>query len=84
MAAPRATSPMMAGFDYDQAAFTASPTGPSDYELETAVRDLLRGADLNTVTKRAVRQKLEDKFGIDLSSRKGTINATIDKVLLSS
>jgi chitin synthase len=75
---------MMAGYDYEQAAaVTGSPTGPSDYELETAVRDLLRGADLNTVTKRAVRLKLEEKYGIDLGSRKATINATIDKVLLS-
>lgn len=84
MAVPRASSPMMAGFDYEQAAAAGSPMGPSDYELESAVRELLRGADLNTVTKRAVRQKLEDKFGMDLAARKATINATIDKVLLSN
>ena len=73
---------MMGGFDYDQA--TGSPMqGPSDHELENAVRELLRNADLNSVTKRAVRQKLEERFGMDLSTRKATINSTIDRVLLS-
>ena len=82
MPMPRAASPMMGGFDYDQA--TGSPMqGPSDHELENAVRELLRNADLNSVTKRAVRQKLEERFGMDLSTRKATINSTIDRVLLS-
>jgi chitin synthase len=57
--------------------------GPTDRDLEIAIRELLRGADLNTVTKRAVRQKLEERFGLDLASRKATINSTIDRVLLS-
>lgn len=83
MPAPLAASPMMSGFDYDQAASSPLAGAPSDYELESAVRDLLRGADLNTVTKRAIRQKLEERFGVDLGSRKATINSTIDKVLLS-
>jgi chitin synthase len=74
---------MMSGFDYEQAA-SMQPFGePSDHELETAVRDLLRDADLNTVTKRAIRQKLEDRFGVDLGPRKASINSTIDRVLLS-
>lgn len=73
---------MMAGFDYDQAVGSGSPKGPSDYELESTIRNLLRDADLNTVTKRAVRQKLEDKYGMDLASRKATINGIIDRVLL--
>lgn len=79
MPMPRAASPL-GGFDYDQ----ASPThGPSDHELENAVRELLRNADLNSVTKRAVRQKLEERFGMDLGARKAMINSTIDRVLLS-
>lgn len=69
-------------FDYEMAA--ASPTaGPSDHDLEIAVRDLLRDADLNTVTKRAIREKLQARFGMDLGSRKATINSIVDKVLLS-
>jgi chitin synthase len=69
-------------FDYEMAA--ASPTaGPSDHDLEIAVRDLLRDADLNTVTKRAIREKLQTRFGVDLGPRKATINSIVDKVLLS-
>ncbi|KAG8830055.1 hypothetical protein FRC18_008692 [Serendipita sp. 400] len=47
-----------------------------------AIRNILRNADLNSVTKRAVRQKLEEHFGVDLGARKATINSTIDRVLL--
>ena len=57
--------------------------GPSDAELERAVADVLQGADLNTVTKKNVRQRLEGQFGVDLSSRKAVINAAIDRVILS-
>jgi len=56
--------------------------GPSDYELDRTVQDILRDADLNTVTKREVRRKLEDKYGMDLSTRKVMINAAIDRILL--
>jgi len=56
---------------------------PSDVDLERSVEDILRTADLNTVTKREIRRVLEERFGMDLTSRKATINATIDRVLLS-
>ncbi|KAG8811420.1 hypothetical protein FRC17_002459 [Serendipita sp. 399] len=79
MPVPRDSSPMMSGFDYEQG---AGGNGPNDHEIELAIRNLLRNADLNSVTKRAVRQKLEERFGVDLSARKATINSTIDRVLL--
>ncbi|KAF5344589.1 hypothetical protein D9758_013900 [Tetrapyrgos nigripes] len=66
---------------------TGSPDGsphvgsPSDAELERAVQDLLRFADLNSVTKRELRRQLEEQFGMDLTSRKGMINAAIDRCL---
>lgn len=66
---------------------SSSPDGglgsPSDVEIDQAVQHLLRGADLNTVTKREVRRKLEDQFRMDMSARKAAINAAIDRVLLS-
>jgi chitin synthase len=65
---------------------TGSPDptgGVSDADLVRAVNDLLRGADLNAVTKREVRRRLEEQFGMDLASRKTTINAAIDRALLS-
>ena len=57
--------------------------GPSDAELEEAVREVLRDADFNTVTKKQVRQRLEGLFNMDLSARKAIINATIDRVILA-
>ncbi|KAF8625844.1 hypothetical protein AX17_006740 [Amanita inopinata Kibby_2008] len=60
-----------------------SPGAPTDAELERAVQDVLRRADLNSVTKREVRRQLEGQFGMDLMTRKATINAAIDRVLLS-
>ena len=56
--------------------------GPSDLDLERAVQDVLRSADLNSVTKREIRRQLENRFGMDLTSRKSVINASIDRVLL--
>ena len=55
---------------------------PSDLELEHAVQEVLRSADLNSITKREIRRQLESHFGIDLTSRKAVINASIDRVLL--
>lgn len=59
-----------------------APGVPSDAELDYAVHEILRTADLNSVTKREIRRQLEERFGMDLTSRKGTINAAIDRVLL--
>ncbi|TFK52854.1 glycosyltransferase family 2 protein [Heliocybe sulcata] len=71
------------GFDLPAASIGQSGDGPSDTELERAVLGVLQGADLNSVTKREIRMKLEEQFGVDLSSRKATINAAIDRALLS-
>ena len=57
--------------------------GPSDAEIERAVEDHLRTADLTTITKREIRRRLEEQFGQDLSSRKRVINEAIDRVLLA-
>ena len=54
----------------------------SDLDLESAVQDVLRSADLNSVTKREIRRQLESHFGMDLTSRKAVINAAIDRTLL--
>lgn len=67
------------GFDVG----SGSSGSPSDAEIERAVQDVLRIADLNTVTKREIRRQLEERFGMDLTSRKATINAAIDRILLS-
>ena len=66
----------------DDGDFFGGGLGPSDADLEAAVSDVLRNADLNTVTKKNVRQQLEQRFGMDLSGRKAVINSAIDRALL--
>jgi chitin synthase len=61
---------------------SASQPSISDLDLERAVQDVLRSADLNLITKREIRRQLESHFGIDLTSRKAVINAAIDRTLL--
>lgn len=56
---------------------------PTDTDIDHAVELVLREADLTVVTKREIRRKLEDHFGMDLTSRKHAINAAIDRVLLA-
>ena len=58
-------------------------SGPSDAELGIAVQSMLNNADLNSVTKREVRHQLEEHYGVNLSARKATINAAIDRALLN-
>ncbi|KAJ3999067.1 glycosyltransferase family 2 protein [Lentinula boryana] len=55
--------------------------GPSDMDIERAVQDIIRVADLNSITKRGIRRQLEELFGVDLAARKATINAAIDRCL---
>ncbi|KAK7028005.1 hypothetical protein VNI00_015092 [Paramarasmius palmivorus] len=67
---------------FDSRSPNASPPGsPSDAEIERAVQGILRNVDLNTVTKRELRRQLEEQFGMDLTAKKGMINAAIDRCL---
>jgi len=49
----------------------------SKEKLETEVRAVLEGADLTTVTSKAVRTQLEEKLGIELNHRKKEIDSII-------
>ena len=60
-----------------------TPSGPSEADLDQAIQNVLRDADLNTITKKAVRQRLEEMYGVDLTPRKASINAFIDRIILS-
>jgi len=57
---------------------------PSNAELEQTVNNLLRGADLGTVTKRDIRKQVEEAFRCDLSSRKADLNGMIDRALIAN
>lgn len=47
---------------------------PSDDALLAEIREILRTADLMTVTKKGVKQELERRFGVSLDSRRPYIN----------
>jgi len=49
----------------------------SDIDLKAEVKAALEGADLQTVTPKILRKQLEEKLGIDLSSRRKEIDALI-------
>ncbi|SPQ23787.1 a5ce3720-f713-449b-98a0-cb47285be12f [Thermothielavioides terrestris] len=48
---------------------------PSDDALLAEIREILRTADLMTVTKKGVKQELERRFGVPLDSRRAYINS---------
>ncbi|KAG5535665.1 hypothetical protein RHGRI_023431 [Rhododendron griersonianum] len=55
----------------------------SDAELVGRLREFLRTSDLTTTTTGAVRRKLEEDFGIDLSEKKAFIREQVDVYLQS-
>jgi len=59
------------------------PNAPSDYELDDAIAGILSSADLNTVTKKQVREQLSSYFGCDLGARRDYINRAIELFLQS-
>ncbi|VDO05446.1 unnamed protein product [Rodentolepis nana] len=56
---------------------------PTDTQLEEAIEEILKNADLNVVTGKKVRRTLEDRFNIDLDDRKDRIDEMIMKYLQS-
>ncbi|KAL5108819.1 Upstream activation factor subunit spp27 [Taenia crassiceps] len=56
---------------------------PTDGQLNAAIKEILKDADLSVVTAKTVRKTLEDRFNIDLYDRKASIDKMIMKVLES-
>ena len=55
---------------------------PSDFDIEVAIREFFMSVDLATVTKRHVREHIEDKFGIKFDSAgKKTLYAILAHVV---
>ncbi len=57
------------------------PSGPSDDALLAEIRDILRAADLMTVTKKTVKAELEGRFGCNLDGRRLYIGNATEAVL---
>ncbi|KAJ2382170.1 hypothetical protein GGI23_007423 [Coemansia sp. RSA 2559] len=56
-------------------------SSPSDSQLVEAIRKILGAADLNSLTKKKVRQQLCQEFNKDLTTRKDFISDTVDRIL---
>lgn len=54
---------------------------PSDEQLTEEIREILRTADLMTVTKKSIRLQLENKFGVKLSAKREYINHVTESIL---
>ncbi|KAG0055544.1 hypothetical protein BGZ83_008289 [Gryganskiella cystojenkinii] len=69
------TSSAQAGYGSDQ---------PTDEQLTNEIQNVLATADLMSITKKQVRERLMAFFGVDLTLRKEFINEVIERVLESS
>ncbi|KAF3007363.1 hypothetical protein G7054_g2396 [Neopestalotiopsis clavispora] len=54
---------------------------PSDDALLAEIREILRTADLMTVTKKGIKQELERRFNVPLESRRAYINNATEALL---
>ncbi|CAL5868156.1 uncharacterized protein PFLUO_LOCUS2380 [Penicillium psychrofluorescens] len=54
---------------------------PADDALLAEIREILRTADLMTVTKKSIKQELERRFGVNLDARRPYINSATEAVL---
>ncbi|KAJ1925807.1 hypothetical protein IWQ60_004325 [Tieghemiomyces parasiticus] len=54
---------------------------PSDDEIVQEIRNILATADLMTITKKQVRERLNEYFRCDLTSRRELINSSIEMIL---
>ncbi|MBW0473377.1 hypothetical protein O181_013092 [Austropuccinia psidii MF-1] len=60
-----------------------SPKGvlPADDQIIADIRAVLAKADLNTITKKGVRQELEMLYGVELGEKKSFVNQAIENQL---
>ncbi|KAL7627388.1 hypothetical protein AAE478_001581 [Parahypoxylon ruwenzoriense] len=54
---------------------------PSDDALLAEIREILRTADLMTVTKKGIKQELERRFGVPMDSKRLYINSATEALL---
>ncbi|KAF8856332.1 chitin synthase [Acephala macrosclerotiorum] len=81
------------GMDHRQSQFGGSQFGgpememanlaglPSDDAILAEIREILKTADLMTVTKKSIKQELERRFGVGLDARRAYINSATEALL---
>lgn len=60
---------------------TSAPTAPTDEELEHAVKEMLAGVNLESVSMKKIRVDLEEKFGVPLNDKKSIIKEFAEKYI---
>ncbi|KAF9930515.1 hypothetical protein BGZ67_005759 [Mortierella alpina] len=73
-----------APFPGGAASAIAGSDQPTDEQLANEIQNVLATADLMSITKKQVRERLMAFFGVDLTPRKEFINEVIERVLESS
>ncbi|KAG0366891.1 hypothetical protein BGX24_003497 [Mortierella sp. AD032] len=79
----RSGSTASAGMPQFVAPSTMGSDQPTDEQLANEIQNVLATADLMSITKKQVRERLMAFFGVDLTSRKEYINEVIERVLES-
>lgn len=59
----------------------SNPRLPSDEAILYQIRLIIASSDLNTLTKREVRERLGSIFNIDMKAKKSTINYFLEEIL---
>jgi len=54
---------------------------PSDDAILAEIREILKSADLMTVTKKSIKVELEKRFGVSLDARRAYINSATEALL---
>ncbi|CCX06546.1 Similar to Chitin synthase 8; acc. no. Q4P9K9 [Pyronema omphalodes CBS 100304] len=54
---------------------------PSDDAILAEIREILRTADLMTVTKKSIKNELEARFGVSLDAKRSYINSATEAIL---
>ncbi|KAI7298375.1 hypothetical protein KC315_g18071, partial [Hortaea werneckii] len=54
---------------------------PSDDAILAEIRDILRNADLMTITKKSIKAELERRFGVPLDVRRQYIGSATEAIL---
>ena len=60
---------------------TSAPTAPTDEELEYAVKEMLAGVNLESVSMKKIRVDLEEEFGVPLNDKKSIIKEFAEKYI---
>jgi len=53
----------------------------TDEDIKAKIIELLKGANLEEVTKKKVREQLSEHFGVNLEDKKGFISQVINEVV---